>query len=118
MKRILSITLVLAMLFSCFMLFSCAPSESGEEKEKSTRMTIDLNPSVEFMLDEENKVVSVTALNDDGAILIAGEVFVGLSAEEASALFVELAEEIGYLVDAESFENEIKVVGGLIELFC
>ena len=109
MKRILSITLVLAMLFSCFMLFSCAPSESGEEKEKSTRMTIDLNPSVEFMLDEENKVVSVTALNDDGAILIAGEVFVGLSAEEASALFVELAEEIGYLVDTEAFENEIKV---------
>ena len=75
MKRILSITFVLAMLFSCFMLFSCAPSENGEEKEKSTRMTIDLNPSVEFMLDEENKVVSVTALNDDGAILIAGEVF-------------------------------------------
>ena len=109
MKRILSLALVVTMILSCFMLISCTISGNDEPKEKSTRMTIDLNPSVEFMLDEENKVVSVTALNDDGAILIAGEVFVGLSAEEASALFVELAEEIGYLVDTEAFENEIKV---------
>ncbi len=109
MKKFLSIILALTMLCSCFMLFSCTLSGDDEPKEKTTRMTIELNPSVEFMLDEENRVVSVTALNDDGTILIAGEVFVGLSAEEASELFVELARQIGYLVDTEALENEIKV---------
>lgn len=109
MKKFLSVILALTMLCSCFMLFSCAPSGDDEPKEKTTRMTIELNPSVEFMLDEENRVVSVTALNDDGAILIAGEAFIGLSAEEASELFLELARQIGYLVDTEALENEIKV---------
>lgn len=109
MKKFLSVILALTMLCSCFMLFSCTPSGDDEPKEKTTRMTIELNPSVEFMLDEENRVVSVTALNDDGAILIAGEAFIGLSAEEASDLFLELARQIGYLVDTEALENEIKV---------
>lgn len=109
MKKFLSVILALTMLCSCFMLFSCTLSGDGEPKEKTTRMTIELNPSVEFMLDEENRVISVTALNDDGAILIAGEAFIGLSAEEASELFLELARQIGYLVDTEALENEIKV---------
>jgi hypothetical protein len=109
MKRAFSVVLVLTMLLSCFALFSCTPKNANEPKEQSTRMTIDINPSVEFMLDEENKVVSVTALNDDGAILIAGEVFVGLSAEEAGALVVEIAKETGYLIDsAKSDGNEVK----------
>lgn len=110
MKRVFSVVLVLTMLLSCFALFSCAPKKNNEAKEQSTRMTIDINPSVEFMLDEENKVVSVTALNDDGAILIAGEVFLGLSAEEAGALVIEIAKETGYLIDsAKSDANEVKL---------
>ena len=40
------------------------------EEGTLTRMTVDVNPSVEFMVDDQNKVVSVTALNDDGSILI------------------------------------------------
>jgi hypothetical protein len=35
------------------------------------------------MIDDQNKVVSVTALNDDGGILIVGEAFVGKTPEEA-----------------------------------
>ena len=110
MKRVFSVVLVLTMLLSSFALFSCTPKKNNEAKEQSTRMTIDINPSVEFMLDEENKVVSVTALNDDGAILIAGEVFLGLSAEEAGALVIEIAKETGYLIDsAKSDANEVKL---------
>lgn len=110
MKRVFSVVLVLTMLLSCFALFSCTPKKNNEAKEQSTRMTIDINPSVEFMLDEENKVVSVTALNDDGAILIAGEVFLGLSAEEAGALVIEIAKETGYLIDSSKADaNEVKL---------
>ncbi len=107
MKKTFSVVLVLAMLLSCLALFSCTPNKE-DDKEETTRMTIDINPSVEFMLDKEHKVASVTALNDDGAVLIAGEVFLGLSAEEAGELFVNIAKETGYLVEGTSNGNEVE----------
>lgn len=79
--------------------------------ESYTAMQIDLNPSVEFILDNNNKVVSVTALNDDGAVIVAGEAFVGKSAEDAVSLFVEVSTETGYLVKGEgsASNGEIRV---------
>lgn len=107
MKKTLSIFIVLAMLFSTFALFACNTPKTNEEKEENTRMTIDINPSIEFMLDSENKVVSVTALNDDGAILIAGEALIGKTADEATELIISLASDTGYL--SEGQENEVKI---------
>jgi hypothetical protein len=74
-------------------------------------MTVDINPSVEFMIDDQNKIVSVTALNDDGSILIVGEAFVGKTPEEAVELMVTLASDTGYLVpdNAEASENTVKI---------
>lgn len=107
--RILSILLVIAMLLGAFCLASC--SDDKAEKGAVTRMTVDINPSIEFMIDDENKVVSVTALNDDGSILIAGEAFVGMTPEEATELVISLATETGYLVkgNAEVAENTVKI---------
>ena len=106
MKRFLSIFMVAIMLFSTIAMFACNKPENSEPKEESTRMTIDINPSVEFMLDSENKVVSVTALNDDGAILIAGETLIGKTAEEATELVINIASETGYLGKGQ--ENNVK----------
>ena len=80
-------------------------------KGEITRMTIDINPSIEFIVDENNKVVSVTALNDDGSILIAGEAFVGKTSEEAIAMTISLASETGYLVKGEAGveENNVRI---------
>jgi hypothetical protein len=88
---------------------SCGSTEP--EEGMITRMTVDINPSVEFMIDDENKVVSVTALNDDGSILIVGEAFVGKTAEEAVELMLSLATETGYLVkgNAQATENTVKI---------
>ncbi len=102
------------MLFSMTTLLftSCGEEENAPEGETAyTRMTVDINPSVEFMVDSNNKVVSVTALNDDGSILIAGEAFVGKTPEEATELFVSLASETGYLIkgSVEANENEVKI---------
>ena len=74
-------------------------------------MTVDINPSVEFMIDDQNKIVSVTALNDDGSILIVGEAFVGKTPEEAVEMMVTLASDMGYLVqgNAEVAENTVKI---------
>ena len=72
-KRIFSLALVILMVVSMLAFTSC--NKAKPEEGTVTRMTVDINPSVEFMVDDQNKVVSVTALNDDGSILIAGEAF-------------------------------------------
>ena len=59
-------------------------------------MAIDINPSVEVVF-KDGKATSVTAANDDAAILLNGENFVGQTAEEVSGKIVELAESMGYL---------------------
>jgi len=72
---------------------------------------VDINPSVELMVDDEGKVVSVTALNDDGSIIIAGEAIVGKTPEEALEVILRVATDTGYLVkgSAEADENTVKI---------
>lgn len=100
--RCLSLALCLCLLIGMALpLASCKKSEPTPPEGTYTRMTVDINPSVEFMVDDQNKVVSVTALNDDGSILIAGEAFVGKTPEEATRMVVSLATDAGYLVKGE-----------------
>ena len=108
-KRFISIFLLCALLLSAISFTSC--SSAAPEEGSVTRMTVDINPSVEFMIDDQNKIVSVTALNDDGSILIVGEAFVGKTPEEAIEMMVTLASDTGYLVkgNAEASENTIKI---------
>ncbi len=107
MKRITALLLLLTMIFTAICIVSCGPAQP--DPDTVTRMTVDVNPSVEFMVDSENKVVSVTALNDDGAVLIAGEVFVGKSAEEAVELMLNVARETGFILP-ENTEGEAREV--------
>ena len=108
-KRIIGICLLLTIVLSAFSFTSC--SKAKPEESSVTRMTVDINPSVEFMIDDQNKIVSATALNDDGSILIAGEVFVGKTPEEAVEMMVTLASDTGYLVkgNVEASENTVKI---------
>ena len=82
---------------TCTLLAGCG----GGDSEAAARMQVDINPSVEFILDADNKVLSVTALNDDGALIIAGEAFVGKTAEDAVELMVSISTEAGYLVKGD-----------------
>lgn len=107
MFRLATVVAVAAMSLLC----ACGGGKVAPEEGTLTRMTVDINPSVEFMVDDENKVISVTALNDDGGILIAGEAFVGKTPEEAVEMVVSLAAETGYLVkgNVEADENTVKI---------
>jgi hypothetical protein len=96
------------------MILACVPfTACGASPEEGTvtRMTVDINPSVEFMIDDQNKIVSATALNDDGGILIVGEAFVGKTPEQAIEMTVSLAAETGYLVkgNVTADENTVKI---------
>ncbi|MDD4210812.1 MAG: hypothetical protein PHC46_00245 [Clostridia bacterium] len=70
-------------------------------------VSVDINPSVQFVTDGANEVVSVTAANDDGETILLGEVdnLIGLSIEEATERIVELAIEYGYL-DPEALADD------------
>lgn len=109
-RKMLSVLLAALMALSPLMLVSCQSSAKPPEGSV-TRMTVDINPSVEFMIDDENKVMSATALNDDGSILLVGEAFVGKTPEEAVELMVSIAAETGYLVQGqvEVSENTVKI---------
>ena len=108
-KRLISIFLLCTLFLTAISFTSC--SNANPEEGSVTRMTVDINPSVEFMIDDQNKIVSVTALNDDGSILIVGEAFVGKTPEEAVEMMVTLASDTGYLVqgNAEASENTVKI---------
>ena len=94
-------------LFAVTLAFSgCSEAESATVSGDAY-MTVDINPSVEFLL-ENDTVVSVKAGNADGATLISGETFIGLSSEECVEKVVELAEDTGYL-NEENADVDISV---------
>ncbi len=103
MKKILSFILCVALLLS---LVACA-----DKDEERIVMQLSLNPEVEFILDGNGKVLSANALNEEGNLIVSAEDFVGMDGDEASARFVEMAEELGFLVSGEEWEenNEIRI---------
>jgi len=102
--------LAVLMIVPAVLLTSCGKDATAPEGTV-TRVTVDINPSIELMVDDQNKVISATALNDDGSILIAGEALVGMQAEDAAELIVSLATETGYIVkgNVSADENEVKI---------
>lgn len=101
------IALILCLSIVCPFVFAAC----GTEKANSTVMNVSLNPEVEFILDEDNKVVSVNALNEEGNLIINGQVFVGKSSEEAVELFISISKETGFLVsgNVQAGDNQIKL---------
>jgi hypothetical protein len=90
----------------------CNKQSEGEKEQKMTVMNVSLNPEVEFLLDVNNKVISVNALNEEGNLIISAEAFDGVegkAAEEAAVLFVEVAKDTGYLISGniEAGDNNV-----------
>ena len=100
MKKLVAIlSSALFLATSAGALAGCKDKDGADNK---TVMNISLNPSVEFILDSENKVVSVNALNEEGNLIIGAEAFVGKDAEEAAQLFVKVSHETGFLVEGNA----------------
>lgn len=111
-KKLFAILIIVAIVCACCFTAGCSISQKDEvEPVEMTRMTVDINPSIELMVDAENKVVSATALNDDGSIILAGEALVGKTSDEAVKAVVSIATDTGYIVkgDVEASENTVKI---------
>ena len=89
---------------SLFSLAGCAPKSSEV-------VNLSLNPKIELIVDANDKVVSVNALNDEGNVVIANATFVGLNVSTAVELFLETAGEAGFLVQGtvQSDENKLQI---------
>ena len=96
----------------CVVLPLAACNTAEEQKQV---MTVELNPSLEFILDGKNKVVSVNANNEDGNLILSAQTqdkqFVGSTSEQAMQLYISICKETGFLVKGEvkSGENELKI---------
>lgn len=92
---------LLALLLVCCVVASfasCADLTNETGAEGYSYVTIDVNPSVELIVDGET-VVEAYCANDDALVLLSGETIEGLSVEEATKKIVSLCEELGYLTD-------------------
>lgn len=96
---------LLSMMLAFFLMIALVACQEKEKGELS-RVTIDINPSIEMMVDENQKVLSVSALNDDGSIIVSGEEIVGKDVEEATKIILELSTETGYIVKGEITAND------------
>jgi len=106
MKKIISFICAFCLIVSCSVLLcGCGTDDAN------TVMNLSLNPEVEFILDKDNKVVSVNALNEEGNVIISGQAFVGKTADEAVEIFISVSKETGYLVtgNVKADENQIQV---------
>lgn len=106
MRKILTFILAICMILPCGIFFTACGSK-GETRV----MNVSLNPSVEFVLDKNNKVVTVNATNDEGNYIVANATFTGLSAEDAVDLFLKTVQENGFMIqgDISATANELKI---------
>ncbi|MBR2891414.1 MAG: hypothetical protein IKC22_03435 [Bacilli bacterium] len=107
MKKIQNLLFIILVLFSLTFIVACGKDDAPE----ATMVTIDVNPSFEIIVDEEKKVVSITALNDDASVLLYGEVFVGKTIEEVTNTIMNLSVELGYVAEQAEEKIQISVSG-------
>ena len=114
-KKIFSFVLAICLIIPCAIAFvGCG---SNDESEKV--MNVSLNPKLEFVLNKNNRVVTVNAINEEGNHIIALAVdeanaksfFEGMTAEDAVELFLELTKENGYLISGNDEKIEIEISG-------
>lgn len=111
MRKNIAVILLFSLIFGIFALSGC--NNEQVVKTEKTVMNLSLNPAIEVVLDEEDKVITVNALNEEGNLIISATAFQnveGKSAEEVARLFVQVSKETGYLVSGHvGGENQISI---------
>ena len=98
LKKLSMYVLIVAIIATSGIVFTAC----GDPKEPQV-MSLSVNPGVEFILDKDDKVISVSADNEDGAyILDKFTTFTGMSAKDAALKFLELSEQYGFVVEGST----------------
>ena len=89
----------------------CIGQKPGRDPKARGIVSIDVNPSIELVVNDENVVMSINGLNEDGKMIIVNEEIVGKTIDEAVELIITLEKDTGFLTSGrvEANENEIKI---------
>ncbi len=98
LATVFALVLVLALVFS---------SQKVTPVIAST-ITVDINPSIQITLDEDDNVIAVTSINADGEEIIRNIRFKGLTLDRAIEIIIEKANEKGFIVETTD-ENVILI---------
>ncbi|MBR3804332.1 MAG: hypothetical protein IKJ14_03190 [Clostridia bacterium] len=112
MKKTLKFTSILVSLLLAFAILPLTACKDKDDGKEAKIMNVSLNPKVEFILDKDDKVVTVNALNEEGNLIISAEAFVnveGMSAKDAAELFVKVSKESGFLVEGSIGDNALEI---------
>lgn len=102
MKKFLAILLVLTCSLALFA--SCV--DTGKDKDKLAYVSVDINPSIELVVDKDNTVVSVRGENEDAQVLLYNESGInGADITDAIDKITSLAIELGYLDEDNKVVN-------------
>lgn len=109
MKKILLslVFLILLTLSACQQPIQDQPAYVGPEAYRSV-IQIDINPSITFIVDENDEVVAVIVNNQEAEIITADLLLLGLNFEDALESFLTAAAETGYL-NVTRNDNQVTV---------
>ncbi len=125
MKKMLSAILIITLIATaCVFAVGCATQTPEGDTAKTPNGTatatsyvvLDINPTVEMTLSEEEIVVTVTAANDDAEVLLNRVAVEGKTLEEASELLADASVGLGFISEGENSEISITVVGDTAEI--
>lgn len=103
MKKLLSIVAVIVLvIIGIFGVYRATKSE------KKYYATLDINPQIEFVLNDKYEVNKVIALNEDASIVLHGLNLTDLSLEDAARVVIIETIRLGY-IDELGTENHISV---------
>lgn len=107
MKKIVSLTaLSFALIFAVW--FGFNQNNVITEKPVVMLVGIDINPSFELSVNEDDKVVEIEALNDDAKTIIVSDL-IGQDVEDVVEVIIQRAEEANFL-DLVDLEEDFVVV--------
>lgn len=79
-----------------------------EKPKYQAIVQVDVNPSIEMTVDENNNVTSIRGLNDEGKMLVLDEDFNNKTIDDVLNKVIDLELETGYL-DVNSSENKVSI---------
>ncbi len=102
--------------FGLFISFGLLACDYGETQLSSNSyVLVEINPQIEFILDEDDEVVSYSALNEDAEAVLETleESFEGMDIEAAIEVWLEAATEAGFIdVNREDNIVYLTIVNG------
>lgn len=105
MKKLVVMTLSFILALT---IVACGGVNDTPEADDTSYLSVEINPGIEFILNDEGDVESVLPVNEHAEAVIADLDLVGLPADEALEAFIDAAIETGY-IDVDSNENIVTV---------